>query len=89
MTSSPYREEAVDPSCDLVSAIKLRRLQWLGHILRMPDDRLLLKVVCSLASSDPSYPDGSILMDCSLPLDQLVLEATDRASSMAQKNKTF
>jgi len=80
ITFRPYREEAVDPSFDLVSAIKLRRLRWLGHILRMPDDRLLRKVVCSLASSGPPYPDGSIFMDCSLPLDQLVLESTDRAA---------
>ena len=26
---------------DLVSTIRIRRLRWLGHILRMPDNRLV------------------------------------------------
>ena len=26
---------------DLVSAIRIRRLRWLGHILRMPENRLV------------------------------------------------
>ena len=42
-TGKSIHEEASTRSrtFDLVSAIRIRRLRWLGHILRMPDNRLV------------------------------------------------
>ena len=45
---------------DLVSWIRARRLQWLGHILRMDDDRLVKKAV-ELMYTKPQK--GDLLMD--------------------------
>eukprot|EP01050_Picozoa_sp_SAG11_P010810 SAG11_NODE_1105_length_5858_cov_3.050009_4_plen_38_part_00 len=30
---------------DLVDILRSRRLKWLGHVLRMPEERLVRKVV--------------------------------------------
>ena len=33
-TDRGYREEAVDPSFNLVAKVRAKRLRWLGHVLR-------------------------------------------------------
>ena len=60
---SSYRCEATEPTFDLVKALRQRRMRWLGHILRMPEDRLLRRAVAELAGDGPPYPSGSLLMD--------------------------
>ena len=74
-----YREEATTPSCDLLTAVRTRRHQWLGHIPRMPANRLVRRAVLALGQrAGPPYQPGSILMDAPFPLDELVLRAADR-----------
>ena len=52
---------------------------WLGHILRMPADRLVHRAVSALGQRDgPPYQPGSILMDTPLPLTELLQRAADR-----------
>ena len=41
ITGRSYRDEVTTPSYDLLTAVRTRRHQWLGHILRMPGDRLV------------------------------------------------
>ena len=41
ITGRSYREEATKPSYDLLTAVRTRRHQWVGHILRMPANRLV------------------------------------------------
>ena len=41
ITGRSYREEATTSSYDLLTAVRTRRHQWLGHILRIPADRLV------------------------------------------------
>ena len=48
ITGRSYRDEATTPSYDLLKAVRTRRHQWLGHILRMPSDRLLRRAVLAL-----------------------------------------
>ena len=50
------------PSFDImiIKVLRTRRLRWLGHILRMDEDRLIRKAVTSIVKP---YPEGSILMD--------------------------
>ena len=83
ITSRSYREEAVEPSFNLVRAVRQRRKRWLGHILRMPEHRLLRRTVCSLATNAPPYPSGSIFMDCDGPLRELTESAEDRKAWQA------
>ena len=47
ITDNTQKQEATEETCtfNLVRAIRARRLQWLGHILRLDEDRLLLKAV--------------------------------------------
>jgi len=75
-----YRDEAVSPSYNLVAAVRRRRMRWLGHILRMPDERLLPQTIRGIASDGPPYPTGSILMDCRADLAELQAMAVDRAA---------
>ena len=65
------------PTFDLVSHLRVRRLQWVGHILRQPEERLLRKVVVGLEIRKK----GSLLMD--IPndirsMDDLIDCAMDR-----------
>ena len=45
---------------DLVKWVRARRLQWLGHILRMGTDRLLKRAIFEMYKSPE---DGDLLMD--------------------------
>ena len=80
ITGRSYREEVINPLYDLLTAVRTRRHQWLGHILRMPADRLVRHAVLALGQrSGPSapYQPGSLLMDTPLPLNELVLRAAE------------
>ena len=79
ITGRSYRDEATTPSYDLLTAVRTRRHQWLGHILRMPGDRLVRRAVMALGQrAGPPYQRGSLLMDTPFPLDELVLRVADR-----------
>ena len=79
ITGRSYRDEATTPSYDLLKAVRTRRHQWLGHILRMPSDRLLRRVVLALGQqTGPPYQPGSLLMDTPLPVPELIMRAADR-----------
>ena len=62
---------------DLVGEIRQRRYRWLGHILSMPDNRLLKEAI--KVQFDMGLP-GSIFMDAprDLSFRQLELMARDR-----------
>ena len=75
ITGRSYREEATKPSYDLLTAVRTRRL---GHILRMPADRLVRRAVLALGQrAGPPYQPGSLLMDTHLPLNELIQRAAD------------
>ena len=58
---SPHAESSADTRIfDLLRWIRARRLQWLGHIMRMGDDRKLKQAVFEIFKA-PSQ--GDILMD--------------------------
>ena len=52
------------PVFDLVAMLRVRRLRWLGHVLRMDESRLERQVLLKFDIIYPDgYPEGSILMD--------------------------
>ena len=68
ITGRSYREEATKPSYDLLKAVRPRRHHWLGHILRMPADRLVRPALLTLGQRPgPPYQSGSLLMDTPSP----------------------
>ena len=47
-----------------ITAIRQRRLSYLGYILRMPESRLVRRALVALAKGGTVYPKGSLFMDC-------------------------
>ena len=64
MTGEHYRETATAPAYDLVLALRRRRLRYLGHVLRMPADRMVRSALMTLVSDCVMYPTGSLFSDC-------------------------
>ena len=60
-----YRlEDQGDPEYDLTADLRVRRLKWVGHILRKPESELIRQVLLEFRTIYPDdYPDGTLLMD--------------------------
>ena len=56
-------ELAKAPPFDLVLTIRKRRLRYLGHILRLEQDRLAKRTLIALTNGGTVYPKGSLFMD--------------------------
>ena len=64
ITGRSHRDEYVTPSYDLFTAIRRRRLTWLGHVLRHPEDHWLLKrFVIQEWEMGKANVEGSLFMD--------------------------
>ena len=80
MTGEDYRETPTAPAYDLVLAVRRRRLHYLGHVLRMPDDRMVRCALVALVIDFRQYSTGSLFSDCQgVALPQLVAMASNRA----------
>ena len=65
---------------DLVLAVRKRRLRYLGHVLRLPADRMVRRALLAHVMGCRQYPAGSLFSDCAdVSLPQLVTMASDRA----------
>ena len=73
ITGQDYRVTATAPEYDLLHAIRQHRLRYLGHILRMPESRVVRRALVALAKGGTVYHKGSLFMDClAMNMDQLV-----------------
>ena len=79
ITGEYYRETPTTPAYDLVLAVHRRRLRYLGHVLRMPADRMVRCALIALVSD--SYPvSNEQPVHCQgVALPQLVAMASNRA----------
>ena len=64
ITGEEYRVTATEPAYNLVLAVRKRRLRYLGHVLRMPADRMVRRSLMALVKGGAHYPAGSLLSDC-------------------------
>ena len=65
-------------------AIRQRRLRYLGHILLMPESRVVRRALVALAEGGTIYPMGSLFMDSqTMEMDQLVALAQRRGARNA------
>ena len=64
ITGQDYRDTATAPQYDLLRAIHQRRMRYLGHVLRMPESRVVRRALMALTEGGTHYPEGSLLMDC-------------------------
>ena len=87
MTGEHYRETATAPAYDLVLAVRRRRLRYLGHVLRMPADRMVRCALLALVIDASHYPTGSLFSDCQgIALPQLVVMASSRSLIVARQS---
>ena len=54
ITGQDYRVTATAPEYDLLLAIHQHRLRYLGHILRMPESRVVRRALVAHAKAAPS-----------------------------------
>ena len=79
MTGEHYRDTATTPADDLVLAVRRRRLRYLGHVLRMPADRMVRCALMTLVSDCVMYSTGSLFSDCQgVAMPQRVAMASNR-----------
>ena len=58
------RDASATPAYDLVLAVRRRCLRYLGHVLRMPADRMVRCALMALVIDASHYPTGSLFSDC-------------------------
>ena len=84
MTGRSIRDETVEPSFDLVSRLRSRRLRWAGHILRLEEASLIRRVLLAIVARDldrGSSEEGGLLADAPAfnTVEQLLELAADKA----------
>ena len=85
ITGGDYRDTATTPVYDLVLAVRKRRMRYLGHVLRLPQDRIVRRSPIALVKGGTYYPDGSLFSDCEVDgLHQLMMLATNRSAWRAK-----
>jgi hypothetical protein len=80
MTGRSFRDETVDPTFDLLSRLRSRRLRWAGHILRQEESSLMRRVLLASVELGLEGPEaGGILIDAPgfASEEQLLLMAGD------------
>ena len=88
ITGQDYRHTATAPVFDLLRAIRQRRLRYLGHILRMPESRVVRRALMALTVTGTHYPEGSLLMDCqTIPFENIEALAQRRAAWNSMVNQ--
>jgi hypothetical protein len=83
ITGRSIRDETVDPSFDLVSRLRSRRLRWAGHILRLEEASLIRRVLLATVERDlerGSSEEGGLLADAPAydTVEELLELAADR-----------
>ena len=72
-------ELASDPPFNLILTIRKRRLRYLGHVLRMDSERLVLKTLMAFTRGGTLYPPGSLFMDVEhVPIQEFFRLASDK-----------
>ena len=60
-------------------------MRYLGHLLRMPPDRIVRRALVALVKGGTCYPEGSLFDDCGVAsLRELVDTAKDRSAWRAK-----
>ena len=74
-------EEAKHPTFDVIDFLLNQRWNYLGHILRMDEDRALRKFLLHLQPDEAPFVPGSLLDDTNFSsLDEAIQAAQDRAT---------
>ena len=60
-------------------------MRYIGHVLRLPPDRIVRRSLIDLVKGGTYYPEGSLFRDCELvSLEELIDIATNRSAWRAK-----
>ena len=90
VTGKSYRDTANSPDYNLVLAVRRRRMRYLGHIMRMQDNRLVKQTFTAYVRGGTAPPEGSLLMDCATTsIPELTRCAEDRTLWQKKVNALY
>ena len=75
ITRKTIHEEASTPSFDTISHVLSRRRSYLGHVLRMEENRAVRRFLLELSPNDAPFIPGSLLDDIELANVQDIIQA--------------
>ena len=88
ITKRSIHDEARQPSFHVVNYVLERRRSYLGHILRMEEDRALRRFLLELSPSEKPFIPGSLLADTSYDtVEEIVNAAADRDTWRAARRQ--
>ena len=82
ITKRTIHQEAKHPSYDIISAMLQRRWSYLGHILRMDEDRTVRRFLLELSPTSAPFPAGSLL-------EQMPFETVEEAVTVAHNRERW
>ena len=77
ITRRTIHEEAREPSYDTVEYVRNRRHDFLGHVLRMDENRALWRFLLELSPSEAPFKQGSLMSETSFQNVMEMLEAVE------------
>jgi hypothetical protein len=81
ITRRTIHEKAKHPTFDIIDFLLNQRWNYLGHILRMDEDRALRKFLLHLQPDQAPFVPGSLLDDTNFSsLDEAIQAAQGRAT---------
>ena len=86
ITRRTIHEEARSPSVNAIHIILKRRWEYLGHILRLDEDRAVRRYLLELSPQTKPFKEGTLLADASF---NSVTKMVECASDKIRWKKTF
>ena len=88
ITRRTIHSEASQPTFNIIDCICKRRWSFLGHILRLPEDRAVRRYLLELSPREPPYIDGSLLDDANYwTVDELTIASLNRDRWKTMRNE--
>jgi len=78
VTKSTPKEQTSKPSLPIIAQYFQRRHAFLGHVLRLPDHRILKRVILLQAQAGPPYPAYSLFYKWSMTIEKIEQFANER-----------
>ena len=90
ITKRSIHEEAKHPTFNVINHIKARRFEYLGHILRLDNDRTLKSLLIQSMRDTAPFREGSLAAETPFQTkDQLVTAAQDLKNRRKLKAETY
>ena len=90
ITKRSIHEEAKHPTFNVINHIKARRFEYLGHILRLDNDRTLKSLLIQSMREAAPFREGSLAAETPFQTkDELITAAQDRKNWRKLKAETY